>query len=316
MFVTDNPLNILVLAGGVSSERDVSLASGAAVSQALTMAGHNVLTDDISPDDLTALDTPDIDLIFSVLHGTFGEDGTLQEIMEQRNIKFVGSGSIASRLAMDKWKSKQLFISDGITTTFGELLSSEECLKADKILLADKIIDGLGLPVVLKPVAEGSSVGVFIPKTREELIDSLTSFFQDYGNCLAEKFNSGGEYTVGIVCDKVLPVIQIRSASGFYDYQAKYQRNDTRYLFDTDLNSEQLDKINTTALRAYHLLDCKDLCRIDFMVEPGQEPQLMEVNTLPGFTSHSLVPKAAEKNGYSMVEICDKIVQNAFERPI
>ncbi len=315
-YTTSNPLNVLVLAGGVSSERDVSLASGQSVANALASGGHNVEMSDISPDDLSALDTPDIDVIFSVLHGTFGEDGTLQEIMEQRDLKFVGSGSVASRLAMDKWQSKQMFISDGITTTFGELLSAEEYLHGDMAKLADELVGNVGLPVVLKPVAEGSSVGVHIPRTRDELYHCLSGFFKEYGDCLAEKFNTGGEYTVGIVCGEVMPIIQIRSAQGFYDYEAKYQRNDTTYLFETDLDSDQQDKMTAAALRAYQLLGCKDLCRIDFMVEVGQEPQLMEVNTLPGFTSHSLVPKAAEKLGYSMIEICDKIVQNAFVRPI
>lgn len=315
-FKTAMPLNIMVLCGGISSERDVSLKSGASVINALKQAGHKVVSSDISPDDLCALSQPGIDVIFPVLHGKFGEDGQLQEIMEKMRLKFVGSGSCASRLAMDKWLSKQIFAENGIAVTQGRLLQAELYGSLDKKELAAGLVGELGLPVVLKPVREGSSVGVYLEKTLDSLASRLASFFPEFGDCLAERFNTGGEYTVGIVCGEVLPVIQIKAANSFYDYQAKYQRNDTNYLFETELTTGQLKQMQESALLAYELLGCQDLSRIDFMVETGGVPQLLEVNTLPGFTDHSLVPKAAAKKGYSMPEICDKIVQNSFKRSI
>lgn len=315
-FQTTNPLNILVLCGGISSEREVSLKSGSSVINALKQAGHSVISSDISPDDLTALDIPEIDVIFPVLHGKFGEDGQLQEILESRRLKFVGSGSRASRLAMDKWLSKELFMQNGIAVTQGRLLMTQEYSRSNMSQLAGELSHDLGLPLVLKPVREGSSVGVYLEKSIDSLAERLETFFPEFGDCLAERFNTGGEYTVGIVCGEVLPVIQIKAANSFYDYQAKYQRNDTNYLFETELTEIQLKQMQAFALKAWELLGCQDLSRIDFMVESGSQPQLLEVNTLPGFTDHSLVPKAAAKKGYSMPEICDKIVQNCFKRSI
>ncbi|MBN2063767.1 MAG: D-alanine--D-alanine ligase [Sedimentisphaerales bacterium] len=315
-YQTTNPLRIMVLCGGISSEREVSLKSGSSVINALKQAGHEVVSSDISPQNLCALDTPDIDVIFPVLHGKFGEDGQLQQIMEARSLKFIGSGSQASCLAMDKWLSKELFIQNGIAVTQGRLLRADQCAKSDKAQLADELVRELGLPLVLKPVCEGSSVGVYLEKSLAGLAGRLEAFFPEFGDCLVERFNTGGEYTVGIVCREVLPVIQIKAANSFYDYQAKYQSNDTNYLFETELDSVQLKQMQAFALKAWDLLNCQDLARIDFMVEPDSVPQLLEVNTLPGFTDHSLVPKAAAKKGYSMPEICDKIVQNCFKRSI
>lgn len=315
-FTTSNPLNIVVLAGGISSEREVSLISGRSVAAALKEAGHTVQVADISPGDLSVLEIEGIDIFFSVLHGTFGEDGQLQEIMEDRNLRFVGSGSEASRTAMDKWMTKQICLDNGIAITAGKLLEAKYYEAEDKLALAESLVVEMGLPIVLKPVSEGSSVGVYIEKNLKDLAVRLESFFNEFGDCLVEKFNAGGEYTVGIVCDEVLPVIQIKSAAGFYDYQAKYISNDTKYLFETDLSKEQVEIMQGAALKINNLIGCNDLCRIDFMAEPQMEPQLLEVNTLPGFTDHSLVPKAAAKVGYSMPEICDKIIQNAFKRPI
>ena len=315
-FRTSNPLNILVLAGGISSEREVSLAGGQSVSEALKQAGHNVKLADISPENLSALDDIEIDVVFPVLHGLFGEDGQLQAILETRKIKFVGSGSSASKLAMDKWNSKQLFEENGIDTTIGKLLTEDEFSANDSNEICKSIITELGLPLVLKPVDAGSSVGVFLAKNANEIETILGSFFSKYGDCLIEKYNSGAEYTVGIVCGQILPIIQIKAAVDFYDYDAKYQRNDTEYIFDVDLDSNYIEIMNTAALRAYQLLGCKDIARVDFMFEQGAVPQLLEVNTLPGFTDHSLVPKAGKKIGLSMPELCDKIAQNAYNRPI
>ena len=315
-FHTSNPLNLLVLAGGISNEREVSISSGQSVAKALEIAGHNVIIDDIAPDNLSALDNNDYDLVFPVLHGTFGEDGQLQLILEEKNIPFVGSGSKASSLAMDKWKSKLIFEQNNISVTKGKLLQAEVFSKCPVSETADTLIVELGLPLVLKPVSDGSSFGVFLVNDKNDLISTLDNFFDKYGDCLVEKFNSGNEYTVGIVCDQVLPIIQIKPADKFYDFEAKYQRNDTEYVFDIDLSDDNIEFMYKAALRAYHLLGCRDLVRIDFMTELTGKPELLEVNTLPGFTDHSLVPKAAEKNGIYMPELCDKIVQNAVNRPI
>lgn len=289
---------------------------------ALRRAGHKVIEADINPDNLSVLDekrSGHFDIVFPMIHGTFGEDGQLQEIMEQRGVRFVGSDSKSSRLAMDKFQSKKAFEKAGLLTPKAELIERsklqpaccgdpDECLKA--------VLDELSLPCVVKPNEQGSSVGVVITAQREQALEAVRDALAEYGNCLVEEFIAGREFTVGIVGGEALPVLEVRPAEQFYDYRAKYLADDTKYVFDLDLNEDELGSIQEIARRAFLSLGCLDLARVDMIRDTAGRVYVLEVNTLPGFTDHSLVPKAAARAGMSMEKLCDQIVQMALKRPI
>jgi len=320
--VTARKLAILVLRGGPGAEREVSLAGGQCVANALRKAGHEVLEADIAPDNLSILageDFKKIDIVFPVLHGTFGEDGQLQQILEDRRIRFVGSDSQSSRLAMDKYRSKEVFLKAGLLTPHAELLDRARLEKSccqDPDLWYEELIEQIGLPCVIKPNLQGSSVGVIIARQIDQALEAIRDTLSSYGDCLLEQFISGRETTVGIVGQRALPVLEVKPATGFYDYQAKYLAEDTSYLFDLDLSEKELELMQDQALRAFSTLGCRDLARVDFIRDSQGNNCLLEVNTIPGFTDHSLVPKAAAHMGIGMPDLCDQIVQLAYSRPI
>jgi D-alanine-D-alanine ligase len=298
---TRKKLRVTVLAGGPSAERDVSLASGRAIADALLQRGHETFLADVGPDDLTALDHP-ADVVFPALHGTFGEDGTIQRIMEQRGIRFVGSGSKASALAIDKVATKRIAADLGIPTPAYEVIDvhGRPTLRA---------------PVVVKPVAEGSSVGTTIVREPQRLSQIVESVVAKYGRALVEHFAAGDELTVGILGEQSLPPIRIRPSREFYDYTAKYQDNRTEYLFETGHSSALLEQASVFSRRIFEALGCRHLARIDWIVGPGEELWFLEVNTIPGFTSHSLVPKAAARIGIPFDELVERLVRMAMEDP-
>lgn len=298
-------LKITVLSGGPSSEREVSLKSGHAVAAALQSLGHSVYLADIGPHHLEALDR-EADMIFIALHGEFGEDGQLQRILDDRGILYCGSGAVASALAMDKVAAKRRFIEAGVPTP-GFTVATPD--------LIDTIIRSRPLPAVVKPVAEGSSVDCIMtdnPPTFEQAVRRLTG---NYGRCLVEECITGIELTVGILGDESLPPIQIRTRRGFYNYEAKYIDNNTEYLFDIDLPEAVLASVMELSLKAHRALGCLDFSRVDWMVD-GQthKPYALEVNTIPGFTDHSLLPKAAGQAGYSFPALCQRIVELTCRR--
>ncbi len=307
---------VLVLRGGPGRERQISLSSGSAVAAALLEAGHVVIEGDISPDDLSVLDQ-EFDVVFSVLHGTFGEDGQLQEILEARSIPFVGSGSRASRTAMNKHQTKQTCAAAGINTA-PDLLITESDIATDVAFetCLNDIAARLGFPCVVKPNQQGSSVGVSIVNDPNALPDVIGKCVAEFGETLIEKFIAGGEYTVGIIGRQPLPVLQIKPATGFYDFKAKYEAGDTSYIFELDVPEGILKQMQSDALTAFNTLHCKDISRIDFMLTPEWQHFLLEVNTLPGFTDHSLVPMAAGRIGHTMPSLCDEIVQMVMNPPI
>lgn len=292
-------LTITVLAGGPSAEREVSLDSGRAIADALLARGHNVHTADINPDDLTALDRP-ADVVFPALHGTFGEDGVLQKIMEDRGICFVGSGSEASATAMDKVATKKVAARLGVPVAEHQVIT-----------LPNR--PTFSTPVVVKPIAQGSSVGTTVVRDQEDLAETVKRVAADYGSALVERFVEGDEFTVGILGDRTLPPVCIRPASDFYDYQTKYHDDRTEYLFDTGYSRAVLEKISTLSLRVFQEIGCRHLGRIDWIVGPDESVCFLEVNTLPGFTSHSLVPKAAAKIGIPFGELVEMLVRMAME---
>ncbi len=294
-------MQVTVLYGGPSSEREVSLVSGAAVIEGLREMGHEVFPSDISPDDLSGLDHP-ADVVFPVLHGAFGEDGTLQAILEERKIPFVGSGSQASRLGMDKARTKAVWEKAGLPTPPYELIT-----RANPITR-------ITAPCAVKAVAAGSSVDVFICKTRENADQAMNTLLEKYGQALVEKFIDGPELTVGLLEDKSLSPIRIVPKSGFFDYEAKYKRNDTEHRFDTALSEDVIAHCRRLAERANAVVGARDMARIDILLDEQHRPYLLEINTLPGFTPKSLLPEAAAHAGIAFGPLVDRLVRRAASR--
>ncbi len=296
-------LTITVLSGGPSDEREVSLASGAAVAAALNTLGHRVTVCDISPEDLSAIDRP-ADVVFIALHGAFGEDGTVQALLERRGIPFVGTGSLGSELAMDKAKSKARFLAAGLPTPAYEVARSRRIAE---------IVQRWRMPVVVKPVRSGSSVDTHLVHDHTRLHTVLKDVTAKHGEALIEELVEGPELTIGVLGRTALAPIEIRTSRDFYDYQAKYIDADTQYLFDTGLPSELLADMQTMSLRAGDALGCRGFYRVDWMVDRiTYEPYILEINTIPGFTSHSLLPKAAARAGVTFAELCQRIIELAL----
>ena len=298
------PLRITVLAGGPGRERPVSLASGQSVAQALRTAGYTVTLSDISPDNLAALDLP-ADVIFPVLHGQFGEDGKLQEILERRGLVYCGSGPEACRLAMDKNRSKLRALELGVPTPKFDLVETPESIPA--------VAARWPVPVVVKPVEEGSSFGVTIVQHKDELESVIRRTLEQFGPVLVEEFIPGRELTVGILADQALPILEIRPTHIFYDYQAKYTDAGTEYVF-VDLPPDLAGRIQKLSVRIATGLGLRDFCRVDWRLNPNNEPFFLEVNAIPGFTDHSLLPKAAATAGYDMPKLCKTIIEMARVR--
>lgn len=292
-------LDITVLAGGPGSERDVSLESGRAVHDALVRLGHRAELHDIGPKNLTAL-ARDADIVFIALHGEFGEDGTVQAELESRKLPYTGSGSSASRLAIDKVAAKRCFVRAGIPTPDYEVVDARS-------------LSGLGsrfvLPAVVKPVSSGSSVDINIARTADRLDQAASDVVAKYGQALVETYIGGPELTVSVLGNQALPVCEIRTPREFYDYHAKYLDDRTEYLFDLELPRELLERVQSFSLAAHAALGCEAFSRVDWMVDRVTgEPYVLEVNTIPGFTSHSLLPKAAARTGMSFDQLCRRII--------
>ena len=303
----EEQIRVAVLRGGVGREREVSLESGRCVAEAMQQAGLDVVTSDIRPDDMRVLDRRDIDVFFLALHGEFGEDGQLQRVFEDRGLVYTGSGPEASRLAFDKMASKRLFARAGVSVP-----GVVEFIRDMKPAELEKQLQGLGERFVVKPIRQGSSVGVSIVESREEAVAAARQVLGEFGDCMVESFIRGRELTVGVLGRQVLPIIEIRSKTGFYDYQAKYVDNRTEYLFDTSEDPALQARIQSAALACFDALGCRDFARVDFILDGDGTPYALEVNTIPGFTSHSLLPKAAAKIGLSMGELCVRIVRTTL----
>jgi len=297
-------MRVAVLRGGVGREREVSLESGRCVAEALQQGGVEVVTSDIRPDDTQILDRKDIDVFFLALHGEFGEDGQLQQVFEDRGLVYTGCGPEASRLAFDKIASKRLFAAAGVAVPavveFGQ--------GADPAGL-DEQLKPFGERFVVKPIRQGSSVGVYVVKSRTEAVAAALKVREEFGDCMVESFVTGREVTVGVLDRQTLPIIEIRSKTGFYDFHAKYIDDRTEYLFDTIEDERLRARIAESAMACFDAVGCRDFARVDFIVTEDGTPYALEINTIPGFTTHSLLPKAAAKVGIPMSELCVRIVR-------
>jgi len=300
--------NIAILAGGFSSEREVSLKSGEAVERGLAKAGYRTTLVDVRSPEIPELSLP-FDAVFIALHGKFGEDGALQEMLESMHVPYTGCGPQASRLAMDKLLSKEAFLARHVPAApFMAVHKSDE---PDPILSR---ASALGWPLVVKPPAEGSSVGVTIARDAAEFAAGLDMVFRNSNVALVEKYIKGRELTVGILGCAALPIVEVQPAREFYDYTAKYQNGGTQYLTNVEFSNQLKDRIQMAALEAFKSLGCRDMARVDLMLDEKGHVYVLEVNTIPGFTEKSLLPKAAEAAGIAFEALCDRIIKFALAR--
>jgi D-alanine-D-alanine ligase len=295
--------SVLVLMGGPDAERAVSIMSGKQVAQALRDSGRfRVIEKIIDAPTPAEIDAMGGDVIFPVLHGRWGEGGALQRTLDDLGKPYVGSTPAAAALAMDKWATKSLLAKHGIPTPPAQVISAEE--RCD-----------ISPPLVIKPVDDGSSVDLRICRTQQHVDDARQELHPRRGRLLAETYIRGREITVGIVLDEPLPLIEIipSDAVEFYDYEAKYHRDDTRYTMDPRLPDGVAERCRQIALTAWRRVGCRDVARVDIMLDE-RGPWFLEINTMPGFTTHSLVPMAAAHGGAPMPELCVRLVQAALAR--
>jgi len=294
---------VAVLCGGKSAEREVSLKSGNAVLAALRRAGVDAHAFDPASHDLHALKEQGFARAFIALHGRFGEDGTVQGALELMGIPYTGSGVLASALGMDKWRSKLVWSAAGLP------IPKYLMLQAD--FDAAAVERELGLPLFVKPACEGSSVGISKVKTVEGLATAYAEAVQHDSLVIAESFVGGGEYTAAILGDTALPVIRIIPANEFYDFDAKYLSDDTRYLCPCGLSVEQEAEMQALAKQAFALIGGQGWGRVDFLMSTDGRPYVLEANTSPGMTDHSLVPMAARHAGISFEQLVVRVLEMA-----
>lgn len=335
-------MKILVLAGGTSHEREVSLNSGKAVTEALQSLGHQVrmidtgdgqelltiattkaiATSETSGSNVTRVpvnttvaclssDYRDSDCVFIALHGGVGENGTLQALLDLAGVVYTGSGVMASALAMDKYRAKLLFEAVGVPTPRTVFFGDE---KAALKFCEEVEPDQIQFPIIVKPNAEGSTVGLTLAKNDAELRKGIKEAAACDPQILIEEFIPGRELTVAILGDQVLPVVEIVPKSGLYDYHAKYTVGASEYICPATLNTNVEIEIREFAQLAFEILGCSGYARVDFRLNPQNELFCLEVNTLPGMTATSLVPKAAKAAGISFEQLLERIISLAYNR--
>ncbi len=302
-------LRIALLYGGTSSEREVSIKSGEAVWAALERIGHHVLPLDIGTDNLAMLEHEKVDFAFIALHGGEGENGTIQRRLEEMQIPYSGSGPIASRLAMDKELSKAEFLTHRVPTAPYEV--AEEF---DAEYRLRRMARRMGWPLVVKPIDQGSSFGVSKVASLNDVPGALAEAFRYGRRVMMERCIIGRELTVGVVGNRALPVCEVIAPSGFYDFKAKYDKTaGTRYVTNPDLPGPTAKMAQHYARRAHHALRCHGYSRVDLMLDTEGELWVLEVNTLPGMTETSLLPKAAAQEGVGFDELVQELIDVSLE---
>ncbi len=292
---------VAVLFGGKSGEREVSIKSGSAVLAALQRQGVNAHAFDPAERPLHDLERFDVAMIN--LHGRFGEDGAMQGALELLGIPYTGSGVMASAIGMDKWRTKMVWSAAGVSTPAFELVTASSDFAA--------IEKKLGLPLFVKPANEGSSIGISKVKQAGGLKAAYELAAKSDPLVIAEQFVGGGEYTVGILGNQALPIVRIVPKNEFYDFEAKYLRDDTEYLCPCGLTAEKEAQIQQEALQAFNAIGCSGWGRVDFLMDEAGKHYFLEVNTSPGMTDHSLVPMAAKAAGIGFDELVIRILELA-----
>lgn len=302
---------VAVVMGGPSAEREVSLNTGAAIANALREYGYtNVVEIDLDPRNFgKQLAESKAEVVFNAVHGLYGEDGRLQTLLEIREMPYTGSGMIASVSCMDKVITKRMLRDAGIFTPACLIVNKKE------IGIKEKIMQRFSLPVVIKPASQGSSIGVEIVKEEKQLDEALANAFKYSRDILVEEFIGGKELTVSMMQKDgevvALPVIHIAPHSGMYDYHSKYTKGATEYICPADLDEETTKKVQEISKQAYEVLGCSGVARADVMLDEEGNGYVLEINTVPGMTATSLVPKAAAAAGISFPELCNIILQSA-----
>ena len=302
---------VALLYGGVSAEREISLQSGSAVNAALKSVGHAVSPIDPRDVDLNSVEWTEFDVAFIALHGTFGEDGGVQRLLEQTGTPFTGSSSAVSRLAFNKSAAKERLFQFGISSPTGILLSEE-----DPPARLDQALRSIGFPLVVKPNSQGSSLGVDIVHDPSDLEAAMERVYSLDRFCLVEEFVPGEEWTVALIDNQVLAPIRIQPADTFFDFAAKYESKSTRYEVDPPVDRRLKTWINEAARRTCVALGTQGAARVDLLLDASGQPQVLEANTIPGFTSHSLLPMAANARGISFEKLCDGLITRALQQVV
>jgi D-alanine-D-alanine ligase len=290
-----------VLMGGTSAERDVSLRSGLAISGALRSHGYVVKDIDVGPDVARKLLDEDVEVAFLALHGGTGEDGSVQGMLEVMEIPYTGSGVLASAMAMDKLVSKKVFQASGLRVPLYEEIGLGQTPRMD-------------FPLVIKPSREGSSVGVSIVRKNEELDEAVREALSFGVSVIAEEYIKGKEVQVGVLGSRVLGGVEVRPKREFYDYTAKYTPGLTEYILPPELEGELYERVMDTGLRAHSALGCEGATRIDLIVDRNDAVYALEVNTIPGMTETSLLPKIAGQAGMDFISLLDEMIKEALNK--
>jgi D-alanine-D-alanine ligase len=308
-------MNIAVLMGGTSGEREVSLGSGAAISRALKELGHDVIKVDVGPDAVGQLVElrGRADIAFLALHGRMGEDGTIQGLLELLDIPYTGSGVMASALAINKIMSKQLFKANAIHVADDIMVESVEVNELGLKRVAEGVSLDLGFPCIVKPNCEGSTLGASRALNLDELEAGIEAALEYDDQLIVERFIEGREMTVGLLGSEpiVLPVLELVASKGIYDYECKYTKGMTEYIVPAPIPDELGRELQRLAQRAHLSLGCEGVSRVDFMVDEEGRTYCLEVNTIPGMTELSLIPKAAAASGYSFHRVVEMILKTA-----
>lgn len=296
-----------VLMGGPSAEREISIRSGNAVFNALKKQNIDVVAIDINEDPISVLTEQKFDRVFNIIHGRGGEDGVLQSILEVLNIPYTGSGVMSSALTMDKLRTKMCWQGSGLLTPKWFVFNSEKDQEFEDC------INTLNFPVIVKPSEEGSSIGMSKANNKNELKQSLTIALDYKCEVYAEAWVQGKEYTVAVINGEALPIIRLETPNEFYDFEAKYNSTTTKYHCPCGLGPQQEQELQALALKACKTVDVKGWGRVDLFIDESGNTQLIEINTVPGMTDHSLVPMAAKAIGIEFDELIWRILESSFD---
>jgi D-alanine-D-alanine ligase len=308
---------ILVLMGGYSQEREVSLRSGAAVFNALKNLGYNTTVLDLKGITIQYIADYKPDLVFIALHGKDGEDGTVQGLLEIMGIPYTGSGVASSAIGINKVLTKKMLLYEGIPTAAFTILKKNQLTSPEREL--QSLLENIGLPMVIKAATQGSSIGTYIVRQESDVLKTIEAAFEYDSEVLVEKFIDGIELTstvIGNDLTQVLPLIEITSVNEFYDYESKYTPGMCNHIIPARVSEEIHQTVSNLSERVYHALGCRGYARVDFIVDHDGNPFVLEINTIPGMTEMSLVPDAARAAGISFDELVEKIVRLGLETPV
>lgn len=306
-----------VLMGGRSAEKDVSLRTGDAIYNALKEKGYPAVKIDVGLDIAEKIKENAVELAFLALHGKYGEDGTIQGMLEMLDIPYTGSGVLASALAIDKIATKKILLSEGLPTPGFKLSARKETRQKGIQSISQQIYKEMGLPLVVKAPTQGSTIGISFVHQEDELVPALELAFRYDPVALVEQFVQGVEVTASVLGNDdpvALPLIEIVSATGVYDYEAKYTAGMSDHIIPPRIPEEQQALVKKLAVRTFKALGCRGLARVDFIVDQRGNPYILEVNTIPGMTATSLYPDAARAAGIEFPELVDKLVKMALEK--